>query len=128
MAGIGGFAVSRSHGGDRFYNPPAIRHHQQLLLQQQLRRTESSPPEDITSVDDVEKRTDCGESKAALSKTTTSGCDDLSPEVETNESNVDRLIEAVTPCVAAHCCAEVKKELTLVVFCCKDVDFLLFSR
>ncbi|KAK1354316.1 Scarecrow-like protein 7 [Heracleum sosnowskyi] len=106
MAGIGGFAVSRSHGGDRFYNPPAIRRHQQLLLQQQLRRPEKSPaaevPEKLSIGGDVVKRSDCDEVTSALSKATTSGCESLA-----SESNVDRLIEAVTPCVAAHYCAEV---------------------
>lgn len=107
MAGIGGFAVSRSHGGDRFYNPPAIRRHRQLLLQQHLRRPENSPaaespsPENSSSVDDVVKRTDCDEVTGALSNTM-SGCDSVA-----RESNIDRLIEAVTPCVGAHYCDEV---------------------
>lgn len=121
MAGIGGFAVSRNHGGDRFFNPTAIRRHQQLLLQQQLRR-----PENNTSVDGVAKRSDCGELKAALMMTT-SGGDSLSPETETSVSNVDRLIEAVTPSVAAHYCAEVKKELALIVFVVKMSTFCCLS-
>ncbi|KAL8094490.1 hypothetical protein AgCh_036135 [Apium graveolens] len=103
MAGIGGFAVSRSHGGDRFYNPPAIR--RQILLQQQLRLPEKLPPENSplpensSCVDDGAKSTGCDELTAALLKN--------SCGIVAGGSNIDRLIEAVTPCVAAHYCAEV---------------------
>ncbi|KAL8149130.1 uncharacterized protein LOC141708592 [Apium graveolens] len=104
MAGIGGFAVSRSHGGDRFYNPPAMRRHQQLLLQQQLHRPDNSaaavvaPPE--------EKRREGDDEASALPKKA-SDCGASETKKVSNESNIDRLMEAVTPFVGAKYCPEV---------------------
>uniref|UniRef100_A0A162A482 Uncharacterized protein n=1 Tax=Daucus carota subsp. sativus TaxID=79200 RepID=A0A162A482_DAUCS len=111
MAGTGGFAVSRSHGGDRFYNPPAMRRHQQLLLQQQLQRPEKSPAAAaavaaVPEAAEAQKRSESDGSVSALSKKA-SDCGSSEAKKVTNESNIDRLMEAVTPNVAAKYCPEV---------------------
>ncbi|KAK2965217.1 hypothetical protein RJ640_019972 [Escallonia rubra] len=116
MSGTGGFAVSRSHGGDRFYNPPAIRRHQQLLLQQQqqqqLQRQQQQQlpkavkPEPASAVAEGENRTDSGDSAAALAKPPP--VRSSSPQKPpTSGTNLDRLMEAVTPLVPAQCYSEV---------------------
>ncbi|KAM7495827.1 hypothetical protein LguiA_020241 [Lonicera macranthoides] len=105
MSGSGGFAVSRSHGGDRFYNPPAIRRHQQLLLQQQQfqhrqlhRPPVKSEPPPPPPVFEAENRTDSDDSTTTLSKPP-SVCSSSPPR--TNATNLDRLMESVTPSVPA---------------------------
>ncbi|WOG83827.1 hypothetical protein DCAR_0103005 [Daucus carota subsp. sativus] len=110
MAGTGGYAVSRSHGGDRFYNPPAMRRQQQLLLQQkqeklqhmQLHRPEKSPTPVVV---EPEKQASSEDSTATLLKIESlSTCSDVSPSPR---SNLDCLVEAVTPSVPARYSSEV---------------------
>lgn len=112
MAGTGGYAVSRSHGGDRFYNPPAMRRQQQLLLQQkqeklqhmQLHRPEKSPTPVVV---EPEKQASSEDSTATLLKIESlSTCSDVSPSPR---SNLDCLVEAVTPSVPARYSSEVFK-------------------
>ncbi|KAK3008130.1 hypothetical protein RJ639_014242 [Escallonia herrerae] len=101
MSGTGGFAVSRSHGGDRFYNPPAIRRHQQLLLQQQQQLPKAVKPEPASTVAEGENRTDSEDSAAALEKPPP--VRSSSPQKPpTSGTNLDRLMEAVTPLVPAQ--------------------------
>ncbi|KAK3020561.1 hypothetical protein RJ639_046911 [Escallonia herrerae] len=108
MSGTGGFAVSRSHGGDRFYNPPAIRRHQQLLLQQQQQQQlpKAVKPEPASAVAEGENRTDSDDSAAALAKPPP--VSSSSPQKPpTSGTNLDRLMEAVTPLVPAQYYSEV---------------------
>ncbi|KAL6968574.1 hypothetical protein U1Q18_034376 [Sarracenia purpurea var. burkii] len=102
MSGSGGFAVSRTHGGDRFYNPPAIRRHRQLLQQQQLQRQNQKTPRPVKSeaAVEAENRTDSDDSTTTLSKPP-SVCSASPPIPPTNVTNLDRLLESVTPSVPA---------------------------
>ncbi|GFY88268.1 hypothetical protein Acr_06g0002080 [Actinidia rufa] len=43
-SGTGSFALSRTPGGDRFYNTPAIRLHRKMLQQQKLLNQQISRP------------------------------------------------------------------------------------
>lgn len=111
--------MSRSHGGDRFYNPPAMRRHQQLLLQQQLQRPEKSPAAAavaaVPEAAEAQKRSESDGSVSALSKKA-SDCGSSEAKKVTNESNIDRLMEAVTPNVAAKYCPEVFKLFRVSLF------------
>lgn len=98
--------MSRSHGGDRFYNPPAMRRHQQLLLQQQLQRPEKSTAAVVSPAAAVEKRSESDGDGSALSKKA-DDCGGSETKKVSSESNIDRLMEAVTPFVAAKYCPEV---------------------
>lgn len=108
MSGSGGFAVSRTPSGDRLYNSPAMRRHQQLLLQQQQqveqkrhqqqRQLRSEPPPE------AEARTDSDDS--TLSKP--SVCSASPPRPAANMTNIDRLVESVTPIVPAQYHSEVE--------------------
>ncbi|KAI7980555.1 hypothetical protein LOK49_Contig136G00007 [Camellia lanceoleosa] len=107
MSGSGGFAVSRAHGGDRFYNPPAIRrHHQQLLLQQQQlnwqhrRLPRPVKPPEVAAVE-AENRTDSDDSMTTLLKPPSVSLFSI-PRPLTNVTNLDRLVESVTPFVPAQ--------------------------
>ncbi|CAH9085610.1 unnamed protein product [Cuscuta epithymum] len=118
MSNSGGFAVSRSHGADRFYSPPAVRRqHQQILLQQQeqlmklqqqqqlLQRpvkaeaAASAPAEDGNPAE-------FGDSVTALAKKL-SACSSSLPEWSTKVTNLDRLLESVTPLLSARHLSEV---------------------
>ncbi|XP_075100496.1 uncharacterized protein LOC107803940 [Nicotiana tabacum] len=115
MAGSGSFAVSRSHGGDRFYNPPAMRRHQQMLLQQQqqqqLQKQQQQQQQQLQraankaeapAAEAAGNRTDSDDSTTTLSKTP-SVCSAASPPrpPPVNVTNLDSLIESVTPFVPA---------------------------
>ncbi|XP_059625627.1 uncharacterized protein LOC132268799 [Cornus florida] len=110
MSGSGGFAVSRTHGGDRFYNPPPVRRHQQLLLQQQqlqrqhqqqrLQRMVSSEAPPVQ-----ENRTESDDSMTTLSKPP-SVCSSSLPRPPPTVTNLDRLMESVTPSVLTQCFSE----------------------
>ncbi|MBA0853240.1 hypothetical protein Goshw_015144 [Gossypium schwendimanii] len=114
MSNSGGFAVTRTHTEDRFYNPPAVRRQLQLLQQQQLERQQQQlhrtlqkelrrPLKDdsrVNSVDSLaESRTDLDESTLSAAQS--------SPEVACL-TNLDRLMESVTPLVPARCFSEAK--------------------
>ncbi|THG02140.1 hypothetical protein TEA_020172 [Camellia sinensis var. sinensis] len=107
MPGSGGFAVSRAHGGDRFYNPPAIRrHHQQLLLQQQQlnwqhRRLPRPVKPPVVAAVEAENRTDSDDSMTTLLKPPSVSLFSI-PRPLTNVTNLDRLVESVTPFVPAQ--------------------------
>lgn len=105
MSNSGGFALTRTHGSDRFYNPPAVRRHQQLLLQQQqqrqLRKTVKS--ENRVESGEPETRTDSDES--TLSRPS-SACSSSSPR-QADLTNLDRVMESVTPSVPAQLFSEV---------------------
>ncbi|XP_019197397.1 PREDICTED: uncharacterized protein LOC109191264 isoform X2 [Ipomoea nil] len=91
MTNSGGFAVSRSHRGDRFYNPPPMRrHHQQL----------QKAPKAEAAASEVGSRTDSHDSATALSKPQ-SVCSSASAPPK-NVTNLDRLMESVTPFVPAQ--------------------------
>ncbi|KAB2070003.1 hypothetical protein ES319_A08G128700v1 [Gossypium barbadense] len=115
MSNSGGFAVTRTHTEDRFYNPPVVRRQMQLLQQQQLERQQHQqlhrtlqkelrrPLKDesrVNSVDSLsESRTDLDESTLSAAQS--------SPEVA-SLTNLDRLMESVTPLVPAQCFSEAK--------------------
>lgn len=103
MSGTGGFALSRTHGGDRFYNPPPIRRHQQLLLQQQqLQHRQEQLQRPVNSDASLEPQTRTDSDHMTLLKP--SVCS--SPPGPTSLTNLDRLVESVTPFVPAQCFPE----------------------
>ncbi|GMJ09203.1 hypothetical protein like AT5G49220 [Hibiscus trionum] len=91
-----GFAVNRAETRDRFYNPPAVRRQQiHIPLQSEIWRPLNKDGR-VNSVDSMTKiRTDSEESTLS------------SPKVG-KLSNLDRLMEAVTPFVPSHCFSEAK--------------------
>ncbi|KAK8565510.1 hypothetical protein V6N13_020611 [Hibiscus sabdariffa] len=99
MSNSGGFAVTRNQTRDRFYNPPAVRRRQQQLQRQQqthrpLQNEKWRPLNKGSQVDSItETRTDSDESTLSLPKVA-------------KLSNLDRLMEAVTPFVPSHCSPE----------------------
>ncbi|XP_031110958.1 uncharacterized protein LOC116015094 isoform X1 [Ipomoea triloba] len=108
MSNSGGFAVSRSHGGDRFYSPPAIRRqHEQMLLQQQqqqfqrLQQQQLQRTVKVEAAAEVGNRIDLDESGTALSKQSVV-CSSSPTGPPTNATNLDRLLESVTPFVSAQ--------------------------
>lgn len=106
MSGSGGFAVSRTPSGDRLYNSPAMRRHQQLLLQQQQeveqRRHQQQKQLRSEPAAEGEARTDSDDS--TLSKP--SVCSASPPRPVANMTNIDRLVESVTPVVPAQYTSE----------------------
>lgn len=116
MSGSGGSAVSRSHGGDRFYNPPAMRRHQQMLLQQhqqlqtQLQRASKSDSAATSAVVDAGNRTDSDDSAPALFKPSSIRLPSPPIPPAPIVTNLDRFLESVTPFVTAHHLSEVKKK------------------
>ncbi|XP_022875719.1 uncharacterized protein LOC111394183 [Olea europaea var. sylvestris] len=120
MSGKGSFAVSRSHGGDRFYNPPAVRKKQQLLLQQQhsMQKQQLMPQQQQQELQraavktesfahaESGNRSESDGSNAALSKQ--DSVRSVSPPAPppVGVTNLDRLMESVTPFIPAQCEAE----------------------
>ncbi|KAI3460779.1 hypothetical protein Pfo_017442 [Paulownia fortunei] len=125
MSSKGGYAAPPpTDSGARFYNPPAVRRQQQILLQQQqqmmqrqllqqqkeqqrqLQRAGAVKPKSSTGEDaeEAEKRSeaDCSSTAAALS---------IPPSVGSasvlNVTNLDRLMESVTPYIPAQNLLEV---------------------
>lgn len=110
MSNSGGFALTRTHGSDRFYNPPPVRMHQQLLLQQQqhkrqLHSQKAVKPEKRVDSAEAQTRTDSDDS--ALSRPN-SVCSS-SPPRNADSTNLDRLVESVTPFVPAQLFSEARK-------------------
>ncbi|PSR89534.1 DIS3-like [Actinidia chinensis var. chinensis] len=104
MSSSGGFAVSRTLDGDRFYNPPAIRRHRQMLQQQKLLNQQIPRPVKSEAAA-AENRTDSDDSASTLSKPP-SVSSASPPRPPTTATNLDRLVESVTPFVAALCPSE----------------------
>ncbi|XP_012082830.1 uncharacterized protein LOC105642574 isoform X2 [Jatropha curcas] len=90
-------AVTRTHPGDRFYNPPAVRrhHHHQMLLQKQLHRTLNCEHK-INSIE-FQTRVESDETTLCMSNSGTAA-----PTTKFNLTNLDSLVESVTPVVPAH--------------------------
>ncbi|KAL4341659.1 hypothetical protein GQ457_08G021660 [Hibiscus cannabinus] len=109
MSNSGGFAVTRTQTGDRFYNPPAVRRQQQQLhrpLQKELQRSLKEESR-VNSVDSLaESRTDSDESTLSRPDLACSSSPS-SPEIA-SLTNLDRLMESVTPLVPAQCFSEAK--------------------
>lgn len=108
MSNSGGFALTRHHGTDRFYNPPPVRRHQELQRRQpqtQPRRQLSRPLKSETRVDssDAEARTDSDESTLSRPNSVCSP----SPSKSFDLTNLDRIMESVTPFVQAQFSSEV---------------------
>ncbi|CAI9774292.1 unnamed protein product [Fraxinus pennsylvanica] len=143
MSGKGSFAVSRSHGGDRFYNPPAVRRQQQMLLQQQQLtqkqqlmhqqqqqelQTAGLKTEYLTHAE-AGNRSESDDSNAALSKL--DSVRSVSPPVQPPPvviTNLDRLMESVTPFIPAHCGSEtnargskMRKSVSHPFYCLDDL-------
>lgn len=110
MSGSGGFAVSRTHGGDRFYNPPPVRRQQLLLQQEKLQRQRLLRPVKSDAAAEAENRTDSDDSTTTLSKPTPSVCSSSSSPPRpppADVTNLDRLVESVTPFIPARVSPEV---------------------
>ncbi|KAG5567787.1 hypothetical protein RHGRI_003088 [Rhododendron griersonianum] len=110
MSGSGGFAVSRTHGGDRFYNPPPVRRQQLLLQQEKLQRQQLLRPVKSDAAAEAENRTDSDDSTTTLSKPTPSVCSSSSSPPRpppADVTNLDRLVESVTPFIPARLSPEV---------------------
>ncbi|CAA3007602.1 Hypothetical predicted protein [Olea europaea subsp. europaea] len=123
MSGSGGFAVSRRHGGDRFYNPPAVRRRQQMLLQQQqqeqvllqqkehqhqLPRTPvKSEFSSAAALVEAGNRSDSDDSSNALSRQSSVRSASPPRPMPVNVTNLDRLMESVTPFISAQNFSEV---------------------
>ena len=110
MSNSGGFAVTGTRTEDRFYNPPAVRRQQQILQQQQLQRQHLHRPlkkeTRVNSVDSTaEARTDSDESTLSRPNSACSASPS-SPKIA-NLTNLDRLMESVTPFVSSQCFSEV---------------------
>ena len=108
MSNSGGFALTRTHGSDRFYNPPPVRKHQQLLLQQQqhkrqLHSQKAVKPEKRVDSAEAETRTDSDDSALSGPNSVCSS----SPPRNADSTNLDRLVESVTPFVPAQLFSEV---------------------
>lgn len=101
MSGSGGFAVSRSHGGDRFYNPPMRRQQQQSQQLLQLQRATKSESAVTAVLTDAGNRTDSDDSASALSKPGSIRSPSPPMPPDTNLTNLDRFLESVTPFVTA---------------------------
>ncbi|KAF7153107.1 hypothetical protein RHSIM_Rhsim01G0288000 [Rhododendron simsii] len=125
MSGSGGFAVSRTHGGDRFYTPPGRR--RQLLLQQEkLQRQQLLRPLKSDAAAEAENRTDSDDSTTTLSKPTPSVCSSSSSPPRpppADVTNLDRLVESVTPFIPARLSPEdLKLQAKVTTNCFFDVD------
>ncbi|KAG4120031.1 hypothetical protein ERO13_D11G117700v2 [Gossypium hirsutum] len=109
MSNSSGYAVARTQTRDRFYNPPALRRHQQLQRRQLTQRpllSELRKPSDkesgVNSVDSVaETRADSDDSTLSRPNSVCYS----SPNIA-KLTNLDRLMESVTPFVPAHCFSE----------------------
>ncbi|KAJ6834350.1 uncharacterized protein M6B38_335590 [Iris pallida] len=111
---LGASSSSRSHGVDRFYNPPAVRRQlqqqqqqQQLLLQQQQQQQQKPPrtkprppppavPANPPAIDESRVESDDSPSKSAV--TSTSNSSSLPPSAPP-AGNLDRFLESTTPVV-----------------------------
>lgn len=129
MSGSGGFAVSRSHGGERFYNPPAMRRHQQMLLQQQQQQQQLLQLQRASKIDsastaaplvDAGNRADSHDSLPTLSRPPSVRSPSPPTPPAPIVTNLDRFLESVTPFVTAHHLPEVKKQ--------KSEFYILFIR
>ncbi|KAF8401400.1 hypothetical protein HHK36_012338 [Tetracentron sinense] len=101
MSSSGGFAFARSHRGDRFYNPPAVRRHQQQLLEQEQQQQQQKLQRPLKPKEESvreERRTDSEDSKSSKPSVRSS-----SPPRQTNSTNLDRFLESTTPFVPAQC-------------------------
>lgn len=99
--------MTRHHGTDRFYNPPAVRRHQELQLRQsQPRRQLSRPLKSEARVDssDAEARTDSDESTLSRPSSVCSP----SPSRNAALTNLDCIMESVTPFVQAQFFSEAR--------------------
>ncbi|KAG4174310.1 hypothetical protein ERO13_A11G112700v2 [Gossypium hirsutum] len=109
MSNSGGYAVARTQTRDRFYNPPAVRRHQQLQRKQLTHRPllselrkRSDKESEVNSVDSVaETRADSDDSTLSRRNSVCYS----SPNIA-KLTNLDRLMESVTPFVPAHCFSE----------------------
>ncbi|KAM6541509.1 hypothetical protein CsatB_005956 [Cannabis sativa] len=113
MSNSGGFSLTRYRGTERFYNPPAVRryHELQKKLQPSPRRQFSKSLKYETQVDssDAETRTDSDESTLSRPNSVSlpsSSSSSSSPDVAS--SNLDRIIESVTPYVKAQIFSEAR--------------------
>ncbi|CAH9112628.1 unnamed protein product [Cuscuta europaea] len=107
MSYSSGFAVTRNHGADRFYNPPAVRRlRQQTVLQPQpqprlqVQRQQQNGANGETATSEPGDRTESDDSITAFSKP--SPVRSSSPAPPKNITNLDRLMESVTPFVQAQ--------------------------
>ncbi|XP_062178236.1 uncharacterized protein LOC133883061 [Alnus glutinosa] len=104
MSNSGGFALTRTHGTDRFYNPPPVRRHQQLLLQQQRQLRRAVKSVNRVESGEAETRTDSDESTLSRPNSACSS----SPPRQADLTNLDRVMESVTPFVPAQFFSETR--------------------
>lgn len=116
MSNSGGFALTRTHGSDRFYNPPPVRRHQQLLLQQQRQLRRAVKSENRVESGESETRTDSDESTLSRPNSACSS----SPPRQADLTNLDRVMESVTPFVPAQFFSEVVYSF-MGLFVCREI-------
>ncbi|KAL8531040.1 hypothetical protein ACS0TY_007887 [Phlomoides rotata] len=123
MSSKGGYtAAPPRQGGDRFYNPPMVRRHQQVLqqqlmqrqlLQQQQQQQHHQQPQQHqlqrraaakAGSSSAEKQTDADESSMAVALPLRHS---VSPASAVQITNLDRLMESVTPFIEARYLTEV---------------------
>ncbi|KAI9182428.1 hypothetical protein LWI28_025255 [Acer negundo] len=114
MSNSGGYAVTRTHSGDRFYNPAMRRHHQLLFRQQQFRQQQlqgqlQRPLRKEIRVDspEVDTRTDPDESTLSRPNSVCSASAATTPR-NADLTNLVRLLDSVTPFVPAQFSSEAK--------------------
>lgn len=100
MSNLAGSAMTRTQTGDRFYNPPARRQQLQRELERPVRRESR-----VNSVDSaVEARTDSDDSTLSRPNSACSA----SPPRSVVLTNLDRLMQSVTPSVLAQYFSEAR--------------------
>ncbi|XP_030532462.1 uncharacterized protein LOC115742367 [Rhodamnia argentea] len=104
MSNSGRFAETRVRQDSRFYNPPPVRRHQQqLLLQQQLQKQLQKQ----SRVDSAEAEARADSSDDSALSRPNSVCSS-SPPSTANLTNLDRLMDSVTPSVQARYLPELR--------------------
>ncbi|OMP10565.1 hypothetical protein CCACVL1_00872 [Corchorus capsularis] len=101
MSNSGGFTVTRTHTDNRFYNPPARRH---LLKQQQLQQIQGQLQKELERPVKTDSRVNSVDSMSEVAKE--SDVSTLSSP-SYNLTNLDRLMESVTPLVPVQYFSEV---------------------
>lgn len=100
MSNSSGSALTRTHGSDRFYSPPAVRKNQKQPQPQPQRPLKSDIRVDSAEPD---TRTDSDDSSLLRPNSVASS----SPPTTPNSTNFDRLLASLTPHVPARILSEV---------------------
>ncbi|XP_039012091.1 uncharacterized protein LOC120141228 [Hibiscus syriacus] len=106
MPNSGGFMVTRTQTRDRFHKPPAVRRRRQQHLYRQQQQIHTPTQDEIWRPLNKESRVNSVDSMTEIQ--TDSDESTLSSTKVAKLSNLDRLMEAVTPFVPAYCFSEEK--------------------